>query len=203
MGVEVLVDFENIIKKYKVLKFDKVWEKHDSNFKLIYNIEGLVVDNKFYAVVKLIFWLDGKKEKITEDVITYLYTLSCDYKSITFTTIGETFDSILKQLDNERTNKELSEFIVNGTDAFNKELKINKINSFIQTLNFMPQGNVPCVSMKFMFGLVSNDKTYEFQLKPMKDGWQLTYENNEEMSAMTEVPKKIIDWIYDIKRDNI
>ncbi len=56
MDKQILVDFEKILKKHKVIKFDKIWEKADSNYKLIYNIEGLAIDTKFYANVKLIFW---------------------------------------------------------------------------------------------------------------------------------------------------
>jgi len=199
MDTQILIDFENIIKKYKVLKFDKVWEKYDSNFKLIYNIEGLVIDNKFYPVVKVIFWLDSKKENITENVITYLYSLACDYKSITITTIEETFNNIIKLLDNETTNKQLSDFVINGTGNFNKEIREQKINNFIQSLIYIPQGNVPCINMKFKFELVSNTEVYDFYLKPFKNKWKLTYNNNTELLSITETYKKIIDWIYEIK----
>ena len=195
---QILVDFENIIKKYKVLKLDKVWEKIDSSYKLIYNLEGLVIDNKFYANVKLIFWLDEKKENIIENVITYLYTLSCDYKSITITTIEETFKTILSFLDKEKTNNELSNFVINGTDEFNKEIKNKDINDFIQNINMVPQGNMPCISLKYKFELISNNETFTFYLKPLKFKWQLTYKDISELLDIKEVYKRLIDIIYKI-----
>lgn len=199
MDKQILVDFEKILKTHKVIKFDKIWEKSDSNYKLIYNIEGLAIDTKFYANVKLIFWLDSTKENLTENVITYLYTLTCDYKSMTITTVEETFNNILTLLDKEQTNIDLSEFILNGTDDFNKEIKDNDVNDFIQNLNFLPQGNMPCADIKFKFELKSNDDAYVFYMKPFKGEWQLTYESNTELLPIKDVPKKLIQWIYEIK----
>lgn len=199
MESQVILDFEKLLKTYKVIKFDKVWEKADTNYKLIYNIEGLAIDPKFYGIVKLIFWLDETKENLSENVITYLYTLSCDYKSTTITTVEETFKNILLLLDKEQTNIDLSEFILNGTDNLNKEIKDNDVSDFIQNLNFVPQGNAPCADIEFKFELTSNDDAYEFSMKPFKNEWQLTYESNVESLPIKDVPKKLIQWIYEIK----
>lgn len=199
MDGNILVDFENLIKKYKVIKFDKIWEKVDSNYKLIYNIEGLAINTKFYANVKLIFWLDETKKNLSEDLITYLYTLYCDYKSIKITTVDETFSNILMLLDKEKTNMEMSDFILSGTDSFNEELKKNDINNFIQNVKFIAQGNMPCIDMNFKFEMKSNDKDYTFYLKAYKDEWKLAYESNEESVQMIDVPKKLIEWIYETK----
>jgi len=199
MDKQILIDFENLIKKYKVIKFDKIWEKIDSKYKLIYNIEGLAINTKFYANVKLIFWLDETKENLSEELITYLYTLYCDYKSIKITTVEETFANILALLDKEKTNVEMSDFILDGTDSFNAEIKKNEINNFIQNIKFISQGNKPCTDMNFKFELKSNDKDYEFYLKSFVDEWKLTYESNEEFVQMPDVPKKLIEWIYEIK----
>ncbi len=143
--------------------------------------------------------VDSTKENLSENVITYLYTLTCDYKSMTITTVEETFNSILALLDKEQTNIDLSEFILNGTDDFNKEIKDNDVNDFIQNLNFLPQGNMPCTDIKFKFELKSNDDAYVFYMKPFKGEWQLTYESNTELLAIKDVPKKLIQWIYEIK----
>ena len=199
MDKQVLLDFEKLIKQYKAMSFDKIWEKADSKYKLIYNIEGLTVDNKFYANVKLIFWLDETKENLSEDAITYLYTLYCDYKTIGITTVEETFNNILTLLSNEETNSDLSNFIINGTDDFNEELKKQDINDFIQNLHFIAQGNKPCVQTRFKFELISNNKTYEFYLKSFEKDWTLSYEDNNEQVLMNEIPKKLIEWIYEIK----
>jgi monomeric isocitrate dehydrogenase len=199
MDKQILVDFEKLLKTHKVIKFDKIWEKTNSNYKLIYNIEGLAIDTKFYANVKLIFWMDSNKENLSENVITYLYALTCDYKSITITNIEETFNNILSLLDKEQTNIDLSEFIINGTDSFNKEIKNNGISDFIQNINFVAQGNMPCVDIKYKFELKSNDDAYIFYLKPFKGEWQLTYESNKELLPINDVPKKLIEWIYEIK----
>lgn len=203
MNKQVVIDFENIIKRYKVLKFDKIWEKTDTSYKLIYNLEGLSIDNRFYSNVKIIFWLDNKKEKLVENVITYLYTLSCDYKTITITSIEETFNAILQLLDKEETNKALSDFIINGTDNFNKELKVNSSEAFIQNLNYIPQGNKPCIKSNFKFELISNEETFTFYLKCLKNKWELTYETTVEEIALKDVYKKLIKLIYEIDRNNV
>jgi len=199
MDKQTLVEFESFIKNYKVIKFDKIWEKSDSNYKLIYNIEGLTIDTKFYANVKLIFWLDSAKEQFVENVITYLYTLYCDYKTITITTVAETFENILQLLDQEQTNKDMSDFILAGTEAFNAELKEKNVNNFIQNLKFIPQGNMPCATMDFKFELQSNDDTYAFTLKAYINKWELSYDSNKELVSLSDVPKKLIEWIYEIK----
>ena len=199
MDKQILIDFENELKKYKVINFDKIWEKINSDYKLIYNIEGLSTDTKFYANIKLIFWLDSTKETLTDDVITYLYNLFCDYKSMPITTASETLQNIFKLLDDEQTNSEISEFIADGTDKFNEILKANDIPDFIQNIKFIPQGNMPCIDMQFKFELQTNGKTYEFYLKCFKDNWLLTYDTMSEKVKINEVPKKITQWIYAIK----
>lgn len=203
MDKQIVIDFENIIKKHKVLMFDKIWEKIDKDWKLIYNLNGLIVNNIYYANVKIIFWLDSKKEKITENVMTYLYTFSCDYKSITITTVEETFNQILEFLNTEKTHKELSDFIVDGTDKFNKELKDKNIDDFVQNINYLPQKNQPCLHMKFDFQLQTNKQTYDFSLKSFKEKWEATIGTNKESLLMTNVYKKLIDWIYDTNGNNI
>jgi hypothetical protein len=200
MDINTVVDFENIIKSYKVMRFDKVWERVNKTYKLIYNLEGLSKDDRFYPNLKVIFWLD---EQLTENVMTYLHALYCDYKSITITTVQETFNSILQIVDKERTHVELSGLILGGTDAFNRELKNKSVNDFAQALNYVPQQNVACINMKFEFELVTNINTYHFYLKCYDSKWQLMYNEKNEMLSMKDVPVKIIQWIYESVGNNI
>src|SRR6185369_1756463 len=84
MTKAAIVKFEDFVKKQKALYLGKVFEKQGQGWKLIYNIQGLSIDDAYYANLKFIFWLDGDKEQITDAVVSYLYTQYCDYKSIAF-----------------------------------------------------------------------------------------------------------------------
>lgn len=201
--IDIIILFEDILKKYKVLYFDKIYEKtKDKNWKLIYNIQGLTTDDNsmFYPNLKFIFWLDKTKTKLTDNVISYLYTQNCDYKSITIKEdLQETIDVILKFIKKEKTNVELSTFILNGTEEFNKILKNNNIEDFLSNLTFIPHGNKTCIDTKFEFKIESNTETYYFQLKSLNGMWELYMEDIQMKLNIEDVYKKIIEIIYAIK----
>lgn len=209
MKLDVLNQFESFIKQYKASYFNKVWEKSDANYKLIYNIQGLVVDNKYYANLKFIFWLNATKTEITEPVVSYLYSQFCDYKSetITDTNITEIVTRILTFIQKEKTNAELSKLIISGTDDFNKELKKQEQTDFIQDLRFVPWkqpgDDKSCVDTKFNFELESNLKVYYFSLKSRKADWLLIYNTEEHEVQFTDIPKKLITLIYATDRNNV
>lgn len=195
----VLIDFENYLKKLQSHFFDKVWEKHDNSYKLIYNIQGLVKDNKYYANLKIIFWLDGNKDEIVEDVVTYLLSQNCDYKSIqiNYDNIQTTVDTILKFIDNEKTNNDLRYLMFDSLDDFNKIITQNDINDFVQNIENIPHGIVSCPLTIFKYKLTCNSDDYEFMLQYNK-GWILIYNSNEYNVNIKEIPKKLIELIHEI-----
>lgn len=195
----VLIDFENYLKGLQSHFFDKVWEKHDNSYKLIYNIQGLVKDNKYYANLKIIFWLDGNKDEIVEDVVTYLLSQNCDYKSIQidYDNIQTTVDTILKFIDNEKTNNDLRYLMFDSLDDFNKVITQNDINDFVQNIENIPHGIVSCPLTIFKYKITCNSDDYEFMLQYNK-GWILIYNSNEYNVNIKEIPKKLIELIHEI-----
>lgn len=195
--IEEIIEFENIIKKYKSLFFDKVWEKHKDIWKLIYNIQGLVVDNKFYSNLKIIFWYNNDKTELSENVITFLYSQNCEYRTIKISNISLNIKAILNMIYNEETNKYLSDLIIGGVDPFNKLIKDNGINDFIQTIEFIPHGNVSCIQTIFKFDLVSNTDTYTFMIKFIEDKMNLLYSDTEIQIDKNQLYKELIRLIYE------
>ena len=200
--IEVLETFEGLLNEnYKVLFFDKVWEKSGSNWKVIYNIQGLTTNDSsmFYPNLKFIFWLNERKDELTDEVVTYLYEQYCDYRSTKIGNIEETFDRILNEIKGSKTTKELAGFILNGTDEFNKILKKEGINDFISDMQFIPHANKSCLNTHFGFKIESNTNTYYFNLKSLKGEWELNVDDSVEYIQMNEVYEKIITTIYGTK----
>ena len=196
---DILIDFENYIKEYKSIFFDKVWEKHNNSYKLIYNIQGLVKDNEYYANLKFIFWLDENKNDISENIITYLLGQDCNYKSINinYDNIKITIDTILKFIDKEKTNNDLRYLMFNSLDDFNKYITQNDIKDFVQNIRNIPHGNLSCPLTIFKYEITCNSGTYEFMLK-YNDGWILIY--NEEVIHVNikEVSEKLLEIIHEV-----
>ena len=198
---EIVLAFEDVIKKYNVQFFDKVWEKNKSSWKLIYNINGLNDGSKFYPNLKIIFWLDSVKEELTDNVVSYLYSLDCDYKSMSLDRdIADIFNTILEFVGDEKTNKELVELILNGTDKFNEILKKENIDDFVQNLKFIPSGNKSCIDTFYAFELETNKEKYGFMLKCLPNNvWALSVVEEETKIQMKDIYKKIIEIIYATK----
>jgi hypothetical protein len=196
---EVLVEFENIIKEYQSVFFDKVWEKHENVYKLIYNIQGFVKDNVYYANLKFIFWLDENKNEIVEDVITYLLSQNCDYKSlpINYDNIQQSFETILSFINNDKTNNDLRYLLFDSLDDFNKTITQYDIQDFVQNIENIPHGSVSCPLTMFKYELTCNSDTYTFMLE-YKDGWILIYNNERFQINIKDIPKKLIKIIHEI-----
>lgn len=198
--MEILIEFEKNLKDdWNVQFFDKVYEKYDKGFKLIYNIQGLTDKNStiFYPCLKIIFWLDSTKKQLTEDAITYLYSLNCDYKTISIDKhINDIFKTILNFINKEKTNKFLIDLIISGTDNFNLELKKIKKNDFIQELKYIPFGNTSCANMLYMFELKTNFDIYKFNIKFTND-ILLIIDNKTYIINTDNIYKKIIEILWD------
>lgn len=201
--IDIIENFENLLKEYKALFFDKVYEKTSSgSWKLIYNIQGLSSKDAsmFYPNLKFIFWINKEKTELTENVISYLYSQTCDYKSITLDEdIEDVLELMLKDIKGEKTNIELSDFIINATDEFNKILNKKNIDDFISNLVFIPHGNKSCFDTRFEFKIENNMETYYFSLKSLKDGWDMYMEEETFKTTLKDAHEKIIDIIYATK----
>ena len=178
---DVLVKWEKLLKQYQSIKFYKVWEKFDNGYKAVYIVWGLTVNDAFIPHTRFIFWTNTNKDKITENVISYLYSLNCDYKSVTLdeNKLQDIFDFIIKSIKLETTNKELMKFIIDGTEPFNREMKLNNVNDFVNTLELIPNEISNCIDMTFDFKLSLNDKEIQFKLKPIDKEWFLYINNNK------------------------
>lgn len=200
---EVLVKWEKILKQYQCIKFDKIWERFNDGYKMIYIVWGLTVNDSFIPHTKFIFWSNKEKDKITENVISYLYSLNCDYKSIPLEDdkLQHAFDFMIDSIKLETSNKELIKFIIDGTEPFNKQLKLKNVNDFVNTLELIPNDITNCVDTTFDFKLSFNNKNIIFKLKPINKEWSL-YSGEEKhiIGAIKNTYETLID---DIIRNNI
>lgn len=197
--IKEIEEFENKIKNYKSSFFDKVWEKHDGNYKLIYNIQELVTDNNdLYLNLKFIFWLNADKNMLVEDVITYLYGQNCDYRSEPIDEdISITINKILSYINKEESNVFLRSLLLDGQNKINKIIDKENIKDFAQSIDFIPHKNVSCLMTIFKFNLIMNSGEYTFLLKPRKDMWELIYDEKSEIIHINNVYKKLIEFIYE------
>lgn len=205
MTKAAIVKFEDFIKTQKALYLGKVFEKQGQGWKLIYNIQGLTVDGAYYANLKFIFWLDGDKEQLTDAVVSYLYTQYCDYKSIAFNdeNIVNQVKTALSHIKAERTNTELSGFIIDGTDGFNAEIKRRGIADFVQNIKWINHKDKSCPDTEFKFEMETNDKKFEFHTKCFKQYWELHYNGEKENIQFKDIHKKVIDLVYGTDRNNV
>lgn len=198
--IKELEEFEEIIKSNKSIFFDKVWEKADNTYKLIYNIQGYVTENdRLYPNLKIIFWINELKNDLSEDVITYLYKQNCDYRTETIdNNIEVTFNKILSYIYNEDSTKLLRNLILNGQDYFNKIIDKNKYNDFAQSVEMFPIGNRSCLETFIDFELKMNSGKYEFRLKMIEENWELTYLDDViVLITINDICEKILEYIYE------
>lgn len=205
--MNILYLFEEIIKNYKALFFDKIKEKSNDGWKIIYNIQGLNYKNTFYPNLKFIFWMDKNLSKLTDDVVTYLYKQNCVFQSqlIQEENFEEQIDNILQEIKNEKTNNDIINFILNGTDQFNSEVKKLNLQLVFDNLAYKPSGNAACMLHAFDFDLSTNDDLFNFQLKCNKNDWDLIINTNKITINLKEIYKTIIEVIKETreKKENL
>ena len=198
--IKEIEEFEEIIKINKSIFFDKVWEKHNGEYKLVYNIQGYVTeDDKLYPNLKIIFWLNETKSELSENVITYLYRQNCDYRSETIdNTIELTFNKILSYINEEKGTILLRELILNGQEYLNKFIDEMDIQDFAQSVEMLAIGNKSCIDTIIDFELIMNSGIYEFSLNMLKDDWILTYKDDKiSLNRIENICEKLLEYIYE------
>jgi len=198
--MNILFLFEEIIKKHKALFFDKIKEKTNDGWKIIYNIQGLNYKNTFYPNLKFIFWMNKEMNDLSHNVVSYLYKQNCLYRSqmIQEENFEEQIDAILEEIKKEKSNDDIINFILDGTDKFNIEVKKSELELFFDNLAYKPSGNSSCILHTFKFELSANDTLYEFELKYNDNEWDLLFNNEKIETSIEDVYKKIIQMINEI-----
>lgn len=198
MGTEILERFEAFVKQYKSLFFNKLDEKYNEGYKVIYNLQGFNYKDTFFANLKFIFWLNHDKTKVEHNVVTYLYSQKAyGYESavIDEERFEEMMERILEKIKEETTNHEINSFIIGGTDEFNEEIKRNGIDDFIMNMEYIPSGDTPSILISFKFELSTNNKRFEFDLK-YDNGWKIFYDGQSYKTDMKSIYKDIIKLLY-------
>jgi len=203
--MNILFSFEQIVKNNKALFFDKIKEKTNDGWKIIYNIQGLTYENWFYSNLKFIFWMNKEMNELSDNVVTYLYNQGCEFKSqmIQEENFAEQIDFILNEIKDEKSNKDITDFIINGTDKFNIEAQKLKLELFFDNLAYKPSGNSACIAHVFKFDLSANDNLFEFELKCKAKNWTLNFNNEITETSIEDVYKKITEMINEINRVNV
>jgi len=192
----VLTTFEEEIKKYKTLFFDKLREHTTDGWKLIYCIQGMTWESNFFLNLKFIFWFDEKMEKLTHQSITYLYRQDGEYKTIDLTNdVLTLINDILNNISEEKSNSEISSFTISGTDKFNAEFKEINSDRFIQNLRYEPQGVTPSALTTFTFFLEEANAENVLILRYVKEKWIIIKPEAENINTTME-KGMTIDEIY-------
>jgi hypothetical protein len=192
----VLTTFEDEIRKYKALFFDKLREHTNDGWKLIYCIQGMSWESTFFLNMKFIFWFDEKMGKLTHNSITYLYRQDGEYQTVDLTDDMPTLiNEILTHISQEQSNSEISDFAISGTDGFNQEFKSTGSDRFIQNLRYEPQGVAPSALTTFTFFLEEANSETELVLRYAKDEWIIIKPSTGDID--TTIEKGVsIDEIY-------
>jgi hypothetical protein len=191
------------LKEYKIMQIFDAWEKHQDEWKLIYSIYGLTGSEGFLIHTRIIFLFDSKKKELKENAYLILVDLDCNYKAITIGSdlkinIKSNIDSLIKS---KGQIKELGDFLMNGTDEFNKIFKQNNTDQTIIDLKYVPQEEkCTCFNQKFDFILTDRVKQWYFQIerKAGKAFWR--FDINEKQSfdvlLLEDAYKEILNNIY-------
>lgn len=108
----------------------------------------------------------------------------------------EQIDAILEEIKKEKSNDDIINFILDGTDKFNIEVKKSELELFFDNLAYKPSGNSSCILHTFKFELSANDSLYEFELKHKENSkWDLLFNNEKIETSIEDVYKEVVEII--------
>lgn len=119
---EYIIEFERKIKEYKFINLVKNKEKN----KLIYDIEGMDVNDHYIPYIKFIFFFNSDMTEFAESSL--LYSDGHDIKTIAIADVKDIFETIIKD---DFINL-YSDFIFNFIDNINKVSKDILFDNFKQ-----------------------------------------------------------------------
>jgi len=193
--MDKIKEFEDIIKKYKAMFFDKIWEKYDDGYKLIYNIQGLNTDNTFFTVLKFVFWFNDDKSE-HKNIMSYLLSPICEYSTVSLDDdMDYIIKSVFKHIKNNELTNDIIEFTMNGVENINKLLNDGEEN--IVNIKFIPPGNMPCIKITYNFTLETIDETYDIGIEFSKKNIELIYDFTKyKLNMFDDIYVEIVNLIY-------
>lgn len=177
--MEILVEdvvnkIKEIFNNTKVSTVETIYEKNDSDLKLIISLDKILYDNTNIIYTKIIFNTDIDKIKLTKNYFTYLYDINCEYVRIYFDNINELYNKIntIFNSGNFGDNiKILSNFIKSPSSLINIWFEKNNITN-LSVINVISEkiNIVPCKLLSFTFTIELNNNQI-VKLTIMRDNY--------------------------------
>lgn len=111
---ETLLQFENVLKENAPINISKTKERNKKEWKLIYDIEGLIYNDIYIPYVKFVFFMNEDLDDFSEDVL--IYGNGVDYITIQLNEIDSVYDKIIK----DKFILEFSNIVINAVTKLNE-----------------------------------------------------------------------------------
>lgn len=193
---------KDVLKTSKMLYINDMLEKTKEGWNLTYYVYGITYEANFILYTKFSFLLDKNKEDLKENKIVILYDLNCNYYVSDFNSkeeLNKYLINLFKSGYDKGDIRDISNFLIDGTDEFNKELKRNKKNSFISNLEFKYDEKIyVCNNKIFEFILTDNtNKENKIYIQKHNKNWIVSDKSfKSEMTQLKDIYSVIIEKLY-------
>lgn len=176
-----IIELEDLIKSLSFINIYKELIRENGEWKLIYDIEGLVYENFYIPYIKLIFFVNKEKTEFTEDLC--LVSGGFDYRSMEIVP-----KALFDYLKNDSMVQDFSNFVVNGVSELNKLTK----DPFINFEQKKDESGIKSINKKYTFyTLERSERQYNIALN-VKNGKTIEIDNKKETFDTFE---KVYDFI--------
>lgn len=192
----------NALKDTKSLYINDIIEKTKVGYNLTYYMYGSTTDSNFILFTKITFLLDNSKKELKENKIIILYDLNCNYYVTEFkdeVELTKYIYNLFKEGYDKGDIRDISNFLVEGSDNFNKELKKLNKSSIITNIEYVYDKKLTnCNTMSYDFILTDNtEKENKIYLKKHNKNWILNYsEFKNEITQLNDVYKLVAEKLY-------
>lgn len=160
---ETIIEFENALKDLIFVTISKRKEKDSNGWKLVYELEGIDIEEIYIPFLKVVFFMNNDMGDFTES--TYLIDYGLD---VITKTLG---DSALVSLKDVEKLNEFDVFFKNAVNEFNQMFE----DPFISITQIEGNDSLNTETKYLNFVLSRVNEEYEFSLKA--DFTEIIYDN--------------------------
>lgn len=182
------------ISGLKIQLLEDKLEKTEVGWTLTYHLFGVTFQSNFIVYTKFSFLLNKDKTELAENKMLLLKDYTCNYTGIDFNekTLANIIIKIVKTGYDKGDIRDFSDFIINGVDGFNNELKVLKEENFFYSLDFIPKLENTCPNLQFKVKLTDNNKEIILLINKDDTKWNCFIDNKKEIvNNLTELYKII------------
>lgn len=204
-GVENVI--KNVFDEAKVSSVSTLYEKEEGINKLIITINNLFHEETNIIHTKIVFYVDDKKKKLTENFLHYHYDINCNFKKVKFSDLfelEEKLNSIIEERKFGKDLKILSDLSVTLASDVNEMLSDNDIVDIsIYTITYTPiVDSVPCDSLTFQFNInIDDTRDIKMVIRKIEDSeYKITFNENDwfkdvTINSLRVIPQTITEMI--------